>query len=267
MKLLVVVTSPSIYHGCSNRKMFWEEKFTGKENLFPAVEMKNYGRRNVRKHKEIRGSDKYVTLKKQKDIRGSDKYVTLDISSKFDSLGKMEIISSESKGKLERSEKGLVTVLDFKTKARSQKYKKSRYAIGNVSEKNISKIIKEFEKIEKLPYEKKKPKHEPTDRYFHLARHLVKCIMISDNLKWYDHGGYAETTTPSSNVNVTNKGKSKHSIVKEKLSRSCSTNEDELKRSIINEKLSHSCSTNKDELKQSIVNETLLESCSTNDNK
>ena len=46
--------------------------------------MKNCGRRNVSKHKEIRGSDKDVTL---------------DISSKFDSLEKMKNISSESKGK------------------------------------------------------------------------------------------------------------------------------------------------------------------------
>ena len=68
--------------------------------------MKNCGCCNVRKHKEIRGSDKYVTL---------------DISSKFDSLEKMKITSSESKVKLEISGKGLVTSLDFKTKARSQK--------------------------------------------------------------------------------------------------------------------------------------------------
>ena len=55
------------------------------------------------------------------EIRGSDKYVTLDISSKFDSLEKMKITSSESKGKLERSEKGLITSLGFNTKVRSQK--------------------------------------------------------------------------------------------------------------------------------------------------
>ena len=56
----------------------------------------------------------------------------------------MKTTSSESKGKLERSGKGLVTALAFKTKARSQKYKKTRYAIENVSEKDLSKIIKEF---------------------------------------------------------------------------------------------------------------------------
>ena len=42
----------------------------------------------------------------------------------------------------------------------------ARYAIRNVSKKELSKIIREFEKFEKLPYEKKSPKHEPTDSYF-----------------------------------------------------------------------------------------------------
>ena len=82
MKLLAVVTPPSIYHGCSTRKMFWEGKITGKENLFLAANMKNCGRRNVGKHKEIKSSDKYVTL---------------DISLKFYNLDKMKITSSESK--------------------------------------------------------------------------------------------------------------------------------------------------------------------------
>ena len=87
----------------------------------------------------------------------------MDISSKFDILDNMKITSSESKVKLERSGKGLIVSLVFKIKARSKKYKTSRYAIGNFSEKDISKIIKEFEIIEKLPYEKNRPKYEPTD--------------------------------------------------------------------------------------------------------
>ena len=61
MKLLAVVTPPSIYHGCSIRNTLWEEQFTGEEKLFSAVNMKNYGCRNVRK-KKLKGSDKYITL-------------------------------------------------------------------------------------------------------------------------------------------------------------------------------------------------------------
>ena len=127
MNLLAVVTPPSIYHGCSTQKTFWEGKFTGKEILILALSMKNCGRRNVRKHKEIKGSDKYVTL---------------DISLKFDSLEKIKITSSESKGKLERSVKELIISLVFKTKSRSHKYKNSRYAIVNVSKEYLLKVIR-----------------------------------------------------------------------------------------------------------------------------
>ena len=139
----------------------------------------------------------------------------------------METTSLESKEKLERSGKGFVTALAFKTKVRSTKYKKAKYAIGNVSDMDILKIIREFEKFEKLPYEKKRPKHEPTKSYFHLTRQLAKCMMISDNLNWYDHGGYTKMTAPYSNVNVTNEGESKRSIINETLSQNCSAKENE----------------------------------------
>ena len=106
MRFLVVLTPPSIYHGCSTRKKFWEEKFTGKKDLFHSMNTKLRGRYIVRKHKEIKGSDKILTL---------------NISEKFDSLNKMKTTSSESKVKLGRSGKGLVTAMDFKTKVRSAK--------------------------------------------------------------------------------------------------------------------------------------------------
>ena len=81
MKFLFVVTPPSIYHGCSTRKTFWEEKFTGKKQyLFESVNMSNCGQRNVRKNKEIKVSDKYVTL---------NMYEILNISEKFDDMDKM----------------------------------------------------------------------------------------------------------------------------------------------------------------------------------
>ena len=112
MKFLVVVTPPSIYHGCSTRKMFWEEKFTGKkQDFFESVKMRNFGQRNVRKHKDIKGSDTCVTL---------NMYEILNISEKFDDLDKMETTSSESKVKMEGSGKWLVTALALKTKARSK---------------------------------------------------------------------------------------------------------------------------------------------------
>ena len=59
------------------------------------------------------------------------------------------------------------------------------------------KIIKDFEKFEKLTYEKKTPKHEPTDSYFHLARQVVNFMMRSDKLNWHDHDSYTEMTALS----------------------------------------------------------------------
>ena len=86
MNILAVVTPPSIYHGCSALKTFWEEIFTYEEELtlgeFSDLNMKNCGCHYVRKHREIKGSDKYVTL---------------ETSLKFDSLDKMRITCSYSK--------------------------------------------------------------------------------------------------------------------------------------------------------------------------
>ena len=139
----------------------------------------------------------------------------------------METTSSGSKAKLGRSGKVLVTALTLSTKGFT-KYKKAKYAIRNFSEKDISKIIREFEKFETLPYEKKRPKHEPTESYFHLAREIAKCVMRFDKLNWYNHGGYKEMTALYSNVIVMNGSKSKRSIVNKILSQKYSVKENEL---------------------------------------
>ena len=68
--------------------------------------------------------------------------------------------------------------------------------------RTFRKFIKEFEKIAKLPFEKRIPKHEPNTSYFHLVRQLAKCMMRSDEQNRHLHGSYAEETDPSSNVNV-----------------------------------------------------------------
>ena len=82
------------------------------KSCFLPVNMKNCGRHKVRKHKEIKGSDKCVTL---------NIYEILNISEKFDDLNKIKTTSSESKVELEGSGKGLVTTLSLKTKARLEK--------------------------------------------------------------------------------------------------------------------------------------------------
>ena len=119
MKFLVVVIPPSIYHGCYTWKTFWGGRLTGKQDLFQSVNMKDCGRRRVRK---------------QKEIKGSEKCVTLNISENFDSLNKMETTSSESKVKLERSGKGLVTALALNFTFDSEDVVSILFRLSNFSE-------------------------------------------------------------------------------------------------------------------------------------
>ena len=59
----------------------------------------------------------------------------------------MIITSSETKYYLRISGKGVITYLGLNTNLSSKENKKERYAINNVSIKDISKNIKEFEKL------------------------------------------------------------------------------------------------------------------------
>ena len=103
----------------------------------------------------------------------------------------------------------MVTAMAFKTKVRSPKYKKARYTLVNVSMKDLSNIIKEFEEMFKVPYVKSIPKHEPTSSFYHLVRCIEECMMRSNENNRYVHGSYAEETAPSSNINVTDEDESK----------------------------------------------------------
>ena len=222
MKLLVVVAPPSIYHGCSTWKTFWEEKFTGKENFtlgdFSDLKMKNCGRHNLRKYR---------------DIKGSDKYVSLDVLLKYDSMYKTKIISSESKDNLGISRKGLITSLGLKAKARPKQYKNTRYAILNFSKKDLSKIITEFEKLPYEVYERNRSKHEPTDSYIYLSRHLAKCMVRADALNSKNCPVRTEMTAmkqiPTSQICSTDEGELKELPVDKTLSQICSTNKSEIK--------------------------------------
>ena len=235
MNILAVVTPPSIYNCCSTRKTLWGEMFTDEETFFSDLNVKNCGRRNVRKHR---------------DIKGSEKYVTLDISLKIDSLDNMKITSSESKGKFERSGKCLIISICFKAKARPNKYKKSKCAIGNFSNKELSKIIREFEKLPYESYKKKRPKHEPTDRYFYPARQIVKCMMRADALNYHNYPVRMVMTDPSSQLYSTYKSELKEFLFNETLLQSCSIDKDESKGIVVDE-----CSTEEDKSECAIKKE------------
>ena len=109
-------------------------------------------------------------------------------------MDKVIIKYSESKVKLVISGKRLITSLGLKAKTRSKKYKKAMYAIVNVSKKDVSKIIRDFEKLPYDSYEKKRPKYKPTDSYFYLSIQLVKCMIRVDALNLENYPVRTEIT-------------------------------------------------------------------------
>ena len=88
--------------------------------------------------------------------------------------------------------------------------------------KDLSKIIKEFEKFVKVPYVKRIPKHEPTSSDYHLVGCIVECMLRCGEENHHVHGGYAEETATSLSVNVTDKDESKEFIVYEPVSENLS---------------------------------------------
>ena len=103
--------------------------------------------------------------------------------------------------------------MGLKAKARPKKYKKARYAIRYVSKKDLSSIIREFDKLPYKSYDRRRPKHEPTGSYFYLARKLVKCMMIADEFNSHVYPVRTEMTDtkyiPTSNVCSTDKSELK----------------------------------------------------------
>ena len=109
--------------------------------------------------------------------------------------------------------------------------------------KDLSNIIKEFEKIVKVPYVKIIPKHEPTSSYYHLVRCIAECMMRSDERNRHVHGSYAEETAPSSNVNDTDEEKSKEIIVHKNLLENICMDVSESECNIVHETLSQNNSS------------------------
>ena len=57
----------------------------------------------------------------------------------------------------------MISYLGLNSKVRPHKYRKTRYDIRNVSNKELSNNIREFEELPYESYERNRLKHEPTD--------------------------------------------------------------------------------------------------------
>ena len=109
--------------------------------------------------------------------------------------------------------------------------------------KDLSNIIKEFEKIFRVTYVKRIPKHEPTSSYYNLVWCIAECKMRSDEYNRHVNISYAEETAPSSKVNVTDEDESKESIVHGTLSENLSMDVSESECNIVNKTLSQNNSS------------------------
>ena len=124
MKFLEVVTPPpDIYHGCSTRNKFLEEKFA-------PVNMKSYGRRNVRRHREIKNGEQYIILEISYDIYCMDK---------------REDTPLESRHYMARTGKGMTTYMDFREKSPNNK-KNASFDITGITNQDFSYLIRKFKK-------------------------------------------------------------------------------------------------------------------------
>ena len=101
------------------------------------MKMENCGRRNVRKHTYIKGSENCFTF---------------EISLNFGSLEKTRTTYSDSKYSLVISRKGFIASLGIKATTRPNKYKETRYSIVNVRTKELPRVIREFYKLSYKSY-------------------------------------------------------------------------------------------------------------------
>ena len=113
----------------------------------------------------------------------------------------------------------------------------------------ISKIIKEFEKLPYKGYVWKSPKHEHTDSYFYLAIQISKCMMRSDTFNSHVEPVITQMTNtqnmniydmntqkiPDLNVCYSDKSKSKGIIGDKILLQVCSTYKSKPERFNVNE--------------------------------
>ena len=162
-----------------------------------------------------------------------------------------EVLQSEQDGnhifrvkrKIGEIMKGVGNRSGSQDQSKVEKYKKARYAIGNISMKNLSNIIKDFEKMVKVPYVKRIPKHEPTSSYYHLVGCITECMLIFGEENQHVHSGYAEETAPSSKVNDTNEDKLKEFIVHKPLVENLSMDASESECNTVHENLSQNNSS------------------------
>ena len=102
-------------------------------------------------------------VNKHRDIKGSDKYVILYILLKFGSMERIKITFSERKDNLGISGKVLITSLGLKAKARPKNTQKGKVCHRKCQSEGLYKNIGDFDKLLYKSYESRRTNHDPTD--------------------------------------------------------------------------------------------------------
>ena len=101
--------------------------------------MKSYGRRNVRRHREIKNGEQYIILEISYDIYCMDK---------------REETPSKSRYYMARTGKGMTTYMDFREKSPNNK-KNASFDITGITNQDLSKLFRKFTNSPYLGYKRK----------------------------------------------------------------------------------------------------------------
>ena len=106
-----------------------------------------WGKRNVRKHREIDNGEQYIVL---------------DIYYNIYCMEKREATSSESKDYMERPGKGLTNSLGISTKTPNKK-QKAMFDITDITNQDFRKLLNKFNNSHYLCCNSKQVHNEPTE--------------------------------------------------------------------------------------------------------
>ena len=105
--------------------------------------------------------------------------------------------------------------------------------------KDLSKIIRDFEKLPYKSYERRRPKNDPTDSYFYPETKLAECNMRADALNLHVYPVRMEMAGTKQiqilNVCSTDESKSEDFLVDKTLSQVSSMDKEESKIIIVDE--------------------------------
>ena len=102
-------------------------------------------------------------VNKHRDIKGSDKYVILYILLKFGSMERIKITFSERKDNLGIARKGIDYLSGSQGQSKAKEHTKRQGMPSQMSVRRTLQKIGDFDKLLYKSYESRRTNHDPTD--------------------------------------------------------------------------------------------------------